>query len=146
MNRPAINLGLVVALVVVVFLFATFVLWEYDGGARWGWNILALTLVVTMVTTLFGVLALPGGLEKDGSFREQRIRFAIATTLVVVYFVLFSNAVFWPPDDEFIDDDMLNTLTQLMYIVLPFYFGTSGLVEYGKIKQARNNANSKEND
>jgi hypothetical protein len=63
-----------------------------------------------MVTTLFGVLALPGGLSDDGSYREQRIRFAIAVTLVVVYFVLFSNAVLWGSEKDVINVQMMDTL------------------------------------
>lgn len=82
MNRPAITLGIVIGITVSVLLLATYILFSAQAG-QWGWYMLSLTLAVTGVTTLFGILALPGGLSEDGSYREQRIRFAIAATLLV---------------------------------------------------------------
>ena len=140
MNKQAVILGVVVSILVLVPQVASYILF-YIGVEKvgnWGWYSLSLTMVVTMLVTLFGVLALPGGLSDDGSYREQRIRFAIAATLVAVYFVLFSNAVLWGNSDQ-INGKMMDTLTQLMTIVLPFYFGTSGLVEWGKMREARKN-------
>lgn len=145
MNRPAITLGIVIGITVSVLLLATYILFSAQAG-QWGWYMLSLTLAVTGVTTLFGILALPGGLSEDGSYREQRIRFAIAATLLVVYFVLFSNAVLWGAESKDVNKEMMGTLTQLMSIVLPFYFGTSGLVEWGKIREARRNKNTSETD
>ncbi len=99
---------------------------------QWGWATLTITLMLAMVITLFGLLALPGARTDEGIFREERVRFAIAGTLLVVYFVLFCNAVLFGEGDKSINSKMMDTLTMLMTIVLPFYFGTSGLVEWAK--------------
>ena len=43
----------------------------------------------------------------------------------------------WRVDDGNVNTEMLDTLTQMMAIVLPFYFGTSGLVEWSKRRGAQ---------
>lgn len=99
--------------------------------------ILSVTLILSTIICLFGVLALPGGRNDQGGFTEARIRLSVAATLMVAYFVLFSTAVFFGRGDTSINGEMMNTLTQLMAIVLPFYFGTSGLVEWAKRKERK---------
>ena len=148
MDKQTVSLGLVLAAIITGGLLLTYgVLFPLDDRCEqgaycmWGWLGLTVTLLLSMVATLFGILALSGARNDDGTFREARIRFAIAATLLVVYFVLFSNAVLWGTSDKSINDSMMATLTQLMTIVLPFYFGTSGIVEWAKIKQkSQNNA------
>lgn len=140
MDKTLIKIGLLLAIVVTIGLLVTYYLFDWQdlkiqSGAKmskywWGWVALSITLMLAMVITLFGLLALPGGRTDKGVFREERIRFAIAATLVVVYLVLFSNAVFFAEGK--INKEMMDTLTMLMTIVLPFYFGTSGLVEWAK--------------
>ena len=143
MDKATLKVGLALGIVVTVGLLVMNGLFywrdlqiaakEFVPMYAWGWVALSITLLLSMVITLFGLLALPGGRTDEGIFREERIRFAIAVTLVVVYFVLFCNAVFFAEDK--INEDMMDTLTMLMTIVLPFYFGTSGLVEWAKRRE-----------
>lgn len=136
MDRHTLRLGMVVMSVTSIgFVLSYAVLFEVSGV--WGWTGLSTTLLLTVSIMLFGVLSLPGGRDADGNFREERVRFAIAATLVVVYLVLFSIAVLWGANDNNINKDMLDTLTDMMTIVLPFYFGTSGAVEWAKRRDAR---------
>ena len=139
MDKATIKVGLVLGIVVTVGLAVTHGLFHWQSVVcsekdycRWGWVALTVTLALGMIVTLFGLLALPGGRSKEGVFREERVRLAIAATLLVVYFTLFSNAVLFGQEDKNINQQMMETLTQLMTIVLPFYFGTSGLVEWAK--------------
>src|SRR5688572_4693606 len=114
------RLGLVVIAVVAVGLSFAYVgldpLWQACQAsqqvnssvvcARHAELALVLTLVSTAVVTLFGTLALPGAQDKSGSFREPRIRFSIAITVLVVYLVFFAMAVFW---DQGTSKDMVTT-------------------------------------
>lgn len=105
----------------------------------WGWMILSITLVLSSIACFFGLLALPGGRNDQGGFKEERIRLSVAGTLMVAYLVLFSTAIFFGNRDQSINLTMMDTLTQLMMVVLPFYFGTSGLVEWAKLKERKAN-------
>ncbi|MEJ2094075.1 MAG: hypothetical protein P8X93_02550 [Gammaproteobacteria bacterium] len=144
MDKATIRVGLLLGIVVTIGLFISHGLFHWgdlvcEKGAycRWGWVALTITLLLAMIITLFGLLALPGARTDEGVFREERIRFAIAATLLVVYFVLFCNSVLFGESDENINFKMMDTMTTLMTIVLPFYFGTSGLVEWSKQRGER---------
>lgn len=150
MDKATMKLGLLLGIVVTIGLFVAHGLFHWSDlvckqGAycAWGWVVLTITLVLAMVITLFGLLSLPGARTNEGVFREERVRFAIAATLMVVYFVLFCNAVLFGEKDTNINFKMMDTLTQLMTIVLPFYFGTSGLVEWAKRREDRSGNTSK---
>lgn len=144
MDKAVMKLGVLLGIIVtggVVFAHYVFhltaVTCTEDDYCRWGWVVLTVTLILSTIVCLFGVLALPGGRDDKGVFLEARVRLSIAVTLLVVYFVLFSNAVLFGSGDTNINKDMMTTLTQLMTIVLPFYFGTSGLVEWAKRKEGQ---------
>ena len=79
------------------------------------------------VVTLFGTLSMPGAQDKSGSFREPRNRFSVAVTVLVVYLVFFAMAVFWSPDNT--NKDLVQTLTNLMMVVIPFYFRASAATQ-----------------
>jgi len=144
MDKAIIKLGVLLGTVVTGGVILAHILFHWtatacsdDDYCNHGWVALTVTLVVAMLITLFGVLALPEGRDDKGVLREERVRLAIAVTLLVVYFVLFSNAVLFGNNDANINGEMMDTLTQLMTIVLPFYFGTSGLVEWAKRRDSQ---------
>jgi hypothetical protein len=87
---------------------------------------LVLTQILAALLTLFGTLALAGGQDETGSFREERIRFSIAISVLVLYLVFFGMAVFW---DTGTNRAMVETLTNLMMVVIPFYFGASAVAQ-----------------
>ena len=142
-----LRLGLIVVAVIMAGLFTVYILLDPLDQAcqlakgddpkvvclRHTELALVLTIIVTAIVTLFGTLALPGAQDEKGNFLEQRIRFSIATTILVVYLLLFSMAVFW---DSGINIPMVETLTNLMMVVIPFYFGASAAAQFAKNKEA----------
>lgn len=94
------------------------------------YDALAVTLVLILggTITLFGTMAIPGAQTADGSFSEQRIRLAIAMTVLVVYLVYFGMAVVWGGNLT----PMVGTLTNLVMVVIPFYFGASAAVQWAE--------------
>lgn len=140
------RLGLTVIVVVTVGLSFVYVvldpLWQVCQSqkiadpsvvcGRYAELVLVLTLISAAVLTLFGTLALRGAQDEGGSFSEQRIRFAIALTVLVVYLVYFGMAVFWT---EGTNQKMVETLTNLMMVVIPFYFGASAVAQIAKKKE-----------
>jgi hypothetical protein len=140
------RLGLIVIGVVTLGLFAVYILLDPLSQAcsvaketnrsivctRHAEMGLVLTIISAGVLTLFGTLALPGAQDEDGSYREQRIRFSIAITFLVVYLVFFGMAVFW---DTGTNAKMVETLTNLMMVVMPFYFGASAAAQIAKKKE-----------
>ena len=132
------RLGLVVIGIVTVGLFLAYVvlnpLWESCLVAnpnpstcpRHAELALVLTVISAAAVTVFGTLALPGAQDETGSFREPRIRFSIAMTVLVVYLVFFGMAVYW---DSGANKDMVASLTTLVMVVIPFYFGASAAAQ-----------------
>ena len=92
----------------------------------------SILLVLVTLTTYFGFLMLPGGYREESGFTESRIRLAIASTLTLTYLVYFCTVVFFSKDaaaaDRF-NPELLGTLTDLLKIVLPFYFGAAAATE-----------------
>jgi hypothetical protein len=101
---------------------------------RHGEFALVVTLMSVAVITLFGTLAIRGGQDAQGGFTEGRIRLAIAMSLLVLYIVFFSMAVFWAAEGT--NQKMIETLTNLMMVVMPFYFGASAVAQVNKNKEA----------
>lgn len=93
---------------------------------RHGEMVLVLTYIFTAILTLFGSLALPGAQDENGNFREERIRFSIAISVLVVYLVYFCGAVWWYGGKK---NEMVETLTNLVMVVVPFYFGASAAAQ-----------------
>ncbi len=93
---------------------------------------MVLTLISTALLTLFGTLALPGAQDQSGAFAEQRIRVAVAMSVLALYIVYFSMAVFWTTPDT--NPKMVETLTNLLMVVIPFYFGASAFTQVAKRK------------
>lgn len=142
------RLGLTVMVVVTVGLLLTYVVLDplaqqcfaakqIDPArvcVRHAEYVMVLTLIFSAVLTLFGVLALPNGQDEIGDYREPRIRLAIAMSILVLYLVFFSMAVFWT-DPEKMNQKMIDTLTNLMMVVIPFYFGASAVAQMTKRKE-----------
>lgn len=96
--------------------------------------VLSLVVVVSALITLFGALSIEGAKADDGSYKEGRIRLSIALTVLVAYFVYFSLAVFWVEGTY--NTQIFETLTNLMMVVIPFYFGSSAAVEWADKRKA----------
>lgn len=94
--------------------------------------VLGVTLVLIAFINFFGFLGLPGAVGRGGEFRESRIRLGIAASLLLVYLTYFGTIVFLAaPQNPTQEEKLLATLTSLLSIVIPFYFGASAAVEIG---------------
>jgi hypothetical protein len=96
-----------------------------------------LTLVVTSLVTLFGTLAIRGAQDDAGNFREPRVRFSLTITFVVFYFVFLSMALYWTGERTGTSKDMIQTFTNLLMIVIPFYFGASAYTQVAEKAKAQ---------
>lgn len=92
--------------------------------------VLVLTLISAAVLTLFGTLAVPGQ-DGSSSFSEQRIRLAVLMAVLVLYLVFFGMVIFVTAEGQ-TNQKMVETLTNLMMVVLPFYFGASAVAQIVK--------------
>jgi uncharacterized membrane protein len=91
----------------------------------------SILLVLVTLTTYFGFLMLPGGFREETGFTESRIRLAIASTLTLTYLIYFCTVIFFSKGtaEEKFNQELLGTLTDLLKIVLPFYFGAAAVSE-----------------
>jgi hypothetical protein len=96
---------------------------------------LGLMMVIVAVIVFFGLLACPGSYQ-GGTFSEARIRLAITATLLIAYLVYFGTVVFLEknPDEAAFAPDVLPTLTNLLSITIPFYFGATAALEIAKVR------------
>jgi hypothetical protein len=96
-----------------------------------GRQALSVMLFLTALIAYFGILIVPGGWKEGEGFSESRIRLAITSAFLVVYLAYFSTVIFWSGKEALppLANKMIETLTDLLSIVLPFYFGVTGAVE-----------------
>lgn len=92
---------------------------------------MAVTMTISGIITLFGTLSVPGAQNSDGSFKEQRIRLSITMSILVIYFIWWSFALQWSTSDESLNP-MFETLTDLIKIIIPFYFGASAFAQWAE--------------
>ena len=88
-------------------------------------------LVLVALSTFFGSLMWSGGFNQQTGFHENRIRLAIASTLVLTYLVYFCTVIFFSSSAQLgpYQKDLLETFTDLLKIVFPFYFGATAVSE-----------------
>lgn len=102
--------------------------------------VLGVILVLIALVTLFGFLGLPGAVGGNGEFRESRVRLAVTASLLVTYLAYFGIVVFLATKDggSTSEERLLPTLTSLLSVVIPFYFGASAAAEIGsRMKNTR---------
>ena len=102
----------------------------------------SLLLALVALITYFGLLSLPGGFSKEKGFSESRIRFAITSTLTITYLVYFSTVMFSADTDNSVNTNLLATLTNLLGVVIAFYFGSTAVSDY--LAKKSNEDNKKE--
>lgn len=93
--------------------------------------VLGLTVALIGFVTFFGLLALPGACDEEGSYRESRIRLAITAALLFVYLSYVSVTIFLKIDKEvaLVEKNLLPTLTTFLSVAIAFYLGSSAAVE-----------------
>ncbi len=120
MIKSLISILAIIVILVILGLLAAY--YEVMKGA------FSMMLILVALVTFFGLLLSPGGLSSDGSLKESRIRFCITATLVVTYVVYFGTTAFWKEEISELEKEMISTLTTLLAVALPFYFGASAAV------------------
>ena len=118
----------ILAVVIAVEVIGGYFTYKYVEDSYMWFSIL---LVLVTLTTYFGFLMLPGGFREETGFTESRIRLAIASTLTLTYLVYFCTVVFFSDSatQKLYNKELLETLTGLLKIVLPFYFGAVAATE-----------------
>jgi hypothetical protein len=96
-------------------------------------------LIISAIIALFGTMAIAGAQHSDGTFREQRIRLSVAFAILVVYLIYFGMAIMWGGQKEG-SQKLLETFTNLMMVVIPFYFASSAAVEWSARKDKNHDA------
>lgn len=103
-----------------------------------GWRALNAMLGLGAIASFFGILALPGGWSEGRGFTEARVRLALTSTLVMLYVLYFSTAIFWfgTPESEPspLGETLFTTLSNLLMVVVPFYFGTTAATEIARTR------------
>lgn len=88
--------------------------------------------------TYFGLLGDPAAKEDDGEISDKQMRFSIASTLLVVFLVYYCTTAYWNEKEKVSEyfKLMFPAFTQLLTIVLAFYFSASAAVDiFGKKKK-----------
>lgn len=112
-----------------------------DEGGKYpfgdGVPALAVMLAVVGLITFFGFLSLPTHGNQVSGLSDSGMRFALTGALVMTYIVYFSAAVWRSTTDRTaLSTELLSTLTNMLMVVLPFYFGVTGAVEIAKVRAA----------
>ena len=123
-----LQIGVFILLVTMVGLPAAYFLFNHTF-------VLSLMVIIMGVVTFCGFLMLPGSCDSAGVFDERRIRLAITASIFLTYLTYFGTAVFWN-DDSFggLQKELFDSITTLLTILLPFYFGASVAADYLKQK------------
>lgn len=118
----------------VLILWVTLFLWlgrTFGKIDFWG-----MMLIGASVITFFGMLGLPGSVDKNGSFRESRIRLAITASFIVLYLVFFGSLenidkTYDANGDEIktFASDLLPLLNSILMVTISFYFGSTAAIE-----------------
>jgi hypothetical protein len=135
-----VRIAILLVFVVGSGLASTF-LTRDRGVAAFGNGVPALVVMLALVglITFFGFLSLPIDGQPVNRLTDSAVRTALTAALVMTYLVYFSTAV-WLSEGEGVDaaraNDLLSTLTSMIMVVLPFYFGVTGAVEAARIWRA----------
>ena len=101
------------------------------------YKVMSITIALVGITTLFGVLALPGSTDSQGRFSESRIRLAIALCLITIWIAVFAGLIFFLDRVSDRENKFFESLTTFITIVLPFYFGASVASDYIKMRNKK---------
>ncbi len=124
------HLLLTAAAVVVVVAACTALAYGVFGNPQHR-AYLGVMMVAIAVIVFFGLLSLPQTSDGGATITEARIRLAIAGTLLLEYLAYFGFVVFLERNKNEVGfaETVFPTLTGMIQIVLPFYFGASAAVQ-----------------
>jgi hypothetical protein len=114
----------------------------HDFGG--GFPALAMMLAGVGIVTFFGVLSLPTEGDDVTRLTEPRMRLALTAALVLTYLVYFSVAAWRAESGVQLSMPLLETLTGMIMVVLPFYFGATAAVEIARAVSQSPSTSSKQ--
>ena len=103
-----------------------------------GWSVGSIGVI-----TFLGILMLVNYLSESTAFDKGEMRKAIAGSFIAVYFALVSLLTFTdfsPSDNTELAKTIIGHFTTLIEIIIVFYFVSSGVREYLKFKERRQNS------
>ena len=139
--RPVVLVGSLIALIFVAGIILGYYTWlEYQA--------LQMMLGLVAIGSFFGILVIPGGWSEGRGFSTGRVQLALTSALVMLFVVYYATVIFWygvpeamePPE---LPKQMLDTLSDLLKIVVPFYFGATAAE---KVLKSRRDATSGDSD
>jgi hypothetical protein len=137
--------GLACMLILIAMLGST--LWAFLS--RWGrleeWNadfIIGVTAFSIGVVTFFGVTALNRAAQEPQAIDDERLRTAVACSLVIsyLYMVAFTTFVGNAPTIGPVTKEFIESFSSVIGITIAFYFGASAATQIfgrGKVDQAQ---------
>ncbi len=130
--KKAVLMTIVIgALDILVLLLGTLKLFHI------GWSVGSIGVI-----TFLGILMLVNYLSKSAALDKGEMRKAIAGSFIAVYFALVSLLTFtgFSPSSEKLAETIIGHFTYLVGIVVIFYFGSSAVREYLKMKKKGQNS------
>lgn len=100
---------------------------------------LAISVASAGVIAFFGILIISGynkkSSAKPASQTKGIMRRAIAGSLIIVYIVAFSMITFSGSDDHDYNEKVLTHFTNVIMVIIVFYFGSKGVLQYLEVKK-----------
>lgn len=96
------------------------------------------------VVSFLGMLAI-GHRDRAPGFDSAEVRVAITTAFVMMYFAILATFVFSSNVVGVFGQSLVTDLTSLFGVVVGFYFASSAVVEYGRVR-ARGASGDSESD
>ena len=109
-------------------------------------SILAIAFLLIALTTFYGFLRLSAPGETEWALTTEKLRNAIAASLIITYLVLMAIAVFFAHQTgelPAITRSMINSFTAIVGVVIAFYFGSSAYIQ-AKQEKRRKSAEDEE--
>ncbi len=120
--------------IAITFLDAAILLFGIVDPSFVAWSVSSIGII-----TFFGILVLANYLSNSPALDKGEMRKAIAGSFFAVYFVLVSLLTF--TEFEHSDPDLaraaIGHFTSLVKVIVIFYFGSSTVREYLKLKEKR---------
>lgn len=104
-------------------------------------TVLAMTAIFLAFFTYFGFMAISQSLGQGWASNIGSMRTAIASGILVFYFFILSISIFFSAAYKFSDfsQTMINNLTTIIGIIIPFYFGASAYVQAAQAQASSKN-------
>jgi len=106
---------------------------------------LALSVASAGVIAFSGLLIISGhnktSSAKPATQTKGIMRRAIAGSLIIVYIVAFSMITFSDSNDHDYNEKVLTHFTNVVMVIIVFYFGSKAVLQYLEVKKEQENSN-----